>query len=378
MNALSGGLSLKNLSNARDTETMQRLLNTRTNKWDVLDAGTTMRFCTAFLAVRGEDHIITGSARMKERPIALLVDALRELGSTIEYLEIEGFPPLRISKVVQQRTNKISIPGNISSQYISALLMIAPVLPQGLELKLTGEIYSIPYINMTLSLMTHFGIEHIWDGNVIAIDPQEYLINEYEVEGDWSGASYWYSICALNQNSEFKLKDLRKDSHQGDQRIANVMEGMGVTTKYESDGVRIKNDSSSLQSLSIDFRDCPDLAQTVMVAAAIKGIYLEMTGLESLKIKETDRITAMQGELSKLDCQLIESGKEWKLVPGTLPENISEIATYDDHRMAMAFAPISMARRITIENPDVVRKSYPDFWKDLESIGIQMEFNAIN
>ena len=372
INALSGNqLQLKNISDARDTQTMRRLLSDRQPVWDVLDAGTTMRFCTAYLAITGSGETITGSNRMKERPIKLLVDALRKLGAKIDYLEQEGFPPLRISAQKNNfQSQKISIPGNISSQYISALLMIGPILPDGISIKLIGEIFSRPYIEMTLALMDHFGIKSTWKNQYINIKSQRYQGRSYTIESDWSGASYWYSMVALNKESNITLRGLRARSFQGDQNIINIMSKMGVETEFISDGVELTSIPVSELNQTIDFKNCPDLAQTVMVVAAIKGIKLIMTGLESLKIKETDRIQAMKKELLKIGSLLHEENRYWKLTPGTIPENIETIETYDDHRMAMSFAPICMIKPLTIKNIDVVKKSYPGYWVDLKSVGI--------
>ena len=299
MNALSGNqFQLKNLSDARDTQTMQRLLSKKQPVWDVIDAGTTMRFCTAYLAISGSGEIITGSDRMKERPIKPLVDALRRLGAKIDYLAQEGFPPLRISaKKNELQAQKISIPGNISSQYISALLMIGPTLADGISIELTDEIFSRPYIEMTLALMHHFGINSTWKDQTIHIKPQPYKAQSYTIESDWSGASYWYSMVALNQESSISLRGLRSDSFQGDQNIVHIMSKMGVKTEFKSDRVQLTSIPVTEINQNIDFKNCPDLAQTIMVVAAIKGIKLIMTGLESLKIKETDRVMAMKKEL---------------------------------------------------------------------------------
>ena len=372
INALSGNqLQLKNLSDARDTQTMRRLLSERQPVWDVLDAGTTMRFCTAYLAITGSGETITGSNRMKERPIKLLVDALRKFGAKIDYLEKEGFPPLRISAQKNNfQSQKISIPGNISSQYISALLMIGPMLPDGISIKLIGEIFSRPYIEMTLALMDHFGIKSTWKNQSINIKSQRYQGRSYTIESDWSGASYWYSMVALNKESNITLRGLRARSFQGDQNIINIMSKMGVETEFISDGVKLTSIPVSELNQTLDFKNCPDLAQTVMVVAAIKGIKLIMTGLESLKIKETDRIQAMKKELLKIGSLLHEENRYWKLTPGTIPEDIETIETYDDHRMAMSFAPICMIKPLTIKNIDVVKKSYPGYWVDLKSVGI--------
>ncbi len=375
MNALSGNiLELSNLSDARDTQTMNRLLCENNSIWDVLDAGTTMRFCTAYLAVKGSGQIITGSERMKERPIKLLVDALRSLGANIVYLEEEGFPPLEINAIQGKPiTQHIEIPGNVSSQYISALLMIGPTLPKGIEIALIGEIFSQPYIEMTLKLMAHFGVKSSWDDQTIKIQKQPYNVQSYTIESDWSGASYWYSMVALSKNGQITLKGLRAQSFQGDQQIATIMAKMGVKTKYLSDEVQLDNIAVQDDEQFIDFKKCPDLAQTVMVVAAVKGITLIMTGLESLKIKETDRIMAMKNELVKLGATLIEEANSWKLLPGLLPEVISSIHTYEDHRMAMAFAPICMQRDVQIQDIEVVKKSYPGFWDHLNSVGIQFK-----
>ena len=372
INALSGNkLQLKNLSDARDTQTMLRLLSERQPIWDVLDAGTTMRFCTAYLAITGSGETITGSNRMKERPIKPLVDALRKLGAKIDYLEQEGFPPLRIiGRKNNFQSQKIGIPGNISSQYISALLMIGPMLPNGISIELIGEIFSKPYIDMTLALMNHFGIKSTWKNQTICIKSQRYKEQSYTIESDWSGASYWYSMVALNKRSNIILRGLRAHSFQGDQQIVHIMSKMGVETEFISDGVELNSIPVIELDQTLDFKNCPDLAQTVMVVAAIKGIKLTMTGLESLKIKETDRVLAMKNELLKIGSLLNEENKYWMLTPGTIPEHIETIETYDDHRMAMSFAPVCLIKPLTIKNIDVVKKSYPRYWVDLKSVGI--------
>jgi 3-phosphoshikimate 1-carboxyvinyltransferase len=375
INALGANLDLDNLSEARDTQTMIRLLRQENKIWDVLDAGTTMRFCTAFLALHGTGQEITGTDRMKERPIGILVSALRDLGADIQYLDKEGYPPLRINKISRQLTKRLEVPGNISSQYISALLMIAPALPDGLELTLRGQVFSQPYIDMTLGLMKHFGVEHEINDRTISIKPQPYLPNQYRIESDWSGASYWYSFCALNPESKLELSGLRESSFQGDQAIARIAMHFGVTSTFHQDGVLLENNGniSSKADLVLDFRACPDLAQTVMVMAACLGKKLAMTGLESLKIKETDRVQAMKNELNKIGAQLIEENDKWMLIPGIVPSELPAIKTYEDHRMAMAFAPVCMLRNIQIEEPEVVAKSYPGFWEDLKRIGIETQ-----
>ena len=376
INALAGGDSgnILNLSQARDTKTMLELLSTKPAVYDVKDAGTTMRFLTAFLAIHGEGETITGTERMKKRPIGPLVDALRQIGAQIEYLEEEGFPPLKIRKVESQQTNHISIPGNISSQYISALLMIAPCLTQGLTIELTTEIYSRPYIQMTLDLMEAFGVSSKWVGKRIGIAPQVYEPTQYTIEGDWSGASYWYSfMCVAPEKGYLNLPGIRNYSTQGDNEIVNIMYQMGVASHFESGKVKLLKRDVRDDEIELDFRNCPDLAQTVMVAAAATGITLKMTGLESLKIKETDRIYAMQTELARIGALLVEEENQWFLKPvKQLPDSV-EIDTYEDHRMAMAFAPLSLLMDVTIKDPNVVEKSYPGFWEEIKRLGIMVE-----
>jgi 3-phosphoshikimate 1-carboxyvinyltransferase len=375
INALSEGLlDLDNLSAARDTQTMMRLLGNQSNPiWDVLDAGTTMRFSTAYLATMGTGQTITGTERMKQRPIGLLVDALRKLGAKIDYVEKEGYPPLKIHKITDQKSTQLDIPGNISSQFISALLMIGPSLPNGIQINLTTDVFSRPYIEMTLGLMKRFGVDAIWIDNMITIAPQKYTGGAYTIESDWSGASYWYSMAAINKESDITLGGLREDSLQGDQEIATIMEKLGVSTQYTENGAHLKSNGRLDEVIEINFKTCPDLAQTVMVTAAAKGATLKMTGLESLHIKETDRIAAMAAELTKIGGTLTapETGL-WIMTPGSIPDTFSEIETYDDHRMAMAFAPLNQIRTVTILDPAVVNKSYPAFWEDMKLMGMEM------
>ena len=364
---------LHNLSSARDTQIMKGLLASEAEELDVLDAGTVMRFMTAYLTLSKKSRILTGTDRMCKRPIGLLVDALNQLGSSIKYVGEEGYPPLRISGGGEQKTNKLTIPGNVSSQYISALLMIAPTLPDGLNIELSGEIYSLPYIKMTLQLMEQFGIENEFSENTISIKPQSYQPAEYTVESDWSGASYWYSIVALSEEAEIKLLGLRKNSLQGDSSIVEIMEHLGVQSQFETDGVVLSKKSSSSE-LKYDFRNCPDLAQTVIACAAAKGIRLEMTGLESLKIKETDRTAAMATEVAKIGAKLFaQDDKTWVLSPGdTQSISAVEFDTYEDHRMAMALAPLATKFDVHVNDPKVVRKSYPEYWEHLQLAGFDI------
>ncbi len=375
INALSGGkVSLKNLSDARDTQTMKYLLRVNPKEWDVIDAGTTMRFLTAYLAVFGNEKVITGSQRMKERPIAILVEALQKIGAEIQYLENKGYPPLKISSFKNQCEKKIYLPGNVSSQYISALLMIAPCLPKGLQVELTTTVFSKPYIAMTLDLMQSFGIDHTWMGDRISIEKGEYQANEYTIEGDWSAASYWYAFVALSQHkrSSLSLPSLRTGSSQGDSRVAEIMSPLGIKTEFLNDKIRLTKKETEADHLTLDMRDCPDLAQTIMVVATAKGIKIDFTGLESLKLKETDRIEAMRNELSKIGAELRETPRGWHMAPSQLLPKSIQIDTYEDHRMAMAFAPLCQLLDVIIKHPDVVSKSYPGFWKEVKKIGVKI------
>lgn len=376
INKLAGGKTsnIKYLSRAEDTVRMQALLESKFGLLDARDAGTTMRFLTAYCALGKEKKTLSGTDRMKQRPIGPLVGALRELGATIEYLENEGYPPIEIHPFEQQLTDHLTMPGNISSQYISALLMIAPVLPNGLTISLTTEVYSKPYIQMTLDLMAAYGVPSRWTDNQITIPSSPYQPCEYTIEGDWSGASYWYAFMALSEGKgHLNIPRIQNYSSQGDHVIAEIMYALGVSSHFESGKVKLVKRQERVDHLCLNFKDCPDLAQTVMVVAAATGVTLEMKGLESLKIKETDRIEAMKRELSKLDAMLLESAHKWVLKPSpNLPEAVS-IDTYDDHRMAMAFAPLCQVMDVTINDPMVVTKSYPGFWDEMKKANVEIE-----
>jgi 3-phosphoshikimate 1-carboxyvinyltransferase len=374
INALTGfQCELSNISEARDSQTMLRLLNSNETIADVIDAGTTMRFLTAYFAVTDQTKIMTGTPRMCERPIGILVDALRLLGADIEYQKETGYPPLKLNGFKYSGTNEIAMRGDVSSQYISALLLIAPGLPSGLKIKLEGEVGSKPYIEMTLNQMAYFGIDYQadWTTNTIIIPPFKYQPHPYAIESDWSGASYWYSIVALAEDAEVELLGLKKDSLQGDSAIVDIMEHLGVASVFTERGVLLTK-TTPAASIGWDFTDCPDLAQTVAVCCAVKGIRLSLTGIESLKIKETDRVFALQQELQKLGATLKEIEKDHLYEVARIPDFESKetpsIHTYDDHRMAMAFAPAGMVAPIIIEEPGVVVKSYPGYWKDLSQI----------
>lgn len=366
--AASESIEIRNLSSARDTQTMQRLLRSNDEVLDVIDAGTTMRFLTALMAVKGRPCILTGTDRMKQRPIGLLVDALRTLGCKITYLEKEGFPPLKIEAPTHTlNSNKINIKGDVSSQYISALLMIAPLLPQGLELELIGSIGSKPYIEMTLGLMKKFGASAEWKDQNIRVAPGKYHGGMISIESDWSAASYWYSMAALATDASILLKGLRPNSLQADLRTAVIYDKLGVKSTFTAEGVQLTKKAQSAFN-HIDFKDCPDIAQTIAVTCAVLGKPCTFSGLESLRIKETDRIAALQNELAKIGAQLIEKEAEWNLIPSDkLPEKV-EIDTYEDHRMAMAFAPLMLRMKVNIHEPKVVAKSYPEFWDHISEV----------
>lgn len=374
IDALTAGENkITNLAEARDTQTMIRLLEKNPPVFDVLDAGTTMRFLTAFASVTNQKKVMTGTARMCERPIGILVDALRTIGAEIHYLNIEGYPPLAIHGLPEQKSDKVKIRGDVSSQYISAMLMIAPILPQGLEIELEGKVGSQTYIEMTLELMAQFGIKYTWEENRIKVSHQAYQPTTFAVESDWSGASYWFSLLACADSGALFLEGLKENSLQGDSKIVEIMDLLGIKSTFEKGGVLLKK--QAVKGLkNWDFTHCPDLAQTVAVTCAILGQNSIFTGCESLKIKETDRILALQQELAKFNAELKEiEPAVYQVIPSvTMPRQV-QIHTYDDHRMAMAFMPLLTKTEVLIEDPEVVNKSYPSFWKHCELLSIAMD-----
>jgi 3-phosphoshikimate 1-carboxyvinyltransferase len=371
ISALAGNDNeLHNLSDANDTQLMMKLIKSTEKVIDVEDAGTTMRFLTAYFTVTGQNKILTGTSRMKERPIAILVDALRKLGAQIDYLEKDGYPPHEVRTFSGQKVGSLSIRGDVSSQYISALMMVAPKLTDGLTLELTGKIGSRPYIEMTASIMKHFGVECDLGKDYVVIPSKNYSPAPFTVESDWSAASYWFAFVALADEAEILLPRLSLQSLQGDSIIVKIMESLGVEARMDGELLRLTKRPHT-KELQWDFTDCPDLAQTVSVVCAAKGIECSFTGLESLRIKETDRIAALQAELQKIGADLIEHDPaHWSLVPSKQLPQKAEFATYKDHRMAMAFAPLATRMQVTIDKEDVVKKSYPNFWNDLRSIGV--------
>ena len=364
-----------NLSDCDDTRVMIKALTQDEETIDIMAAGTAMRFLTAYLSVTPGERIITGTARMQQRPIQILVNALRELGAEISYTNNEGFPPLHI-KGVELKGNEITLKGNVSSQYISALLMIGPALKNGLTLHLSGEIISRPYINLTLQLMQDFGAKAAWtSSDSISVAPQPYTSIPFTVESDWSAASYWYQIAALSPKTEIELLGLFRNSYQGDSRGAEVFSRLGITTEFTTKGVKLKKTGKAPERLEEDFIDIPDLAQTFVVTCALMNIPFRFTGLQSLKIKETDRIAALKNELKKLGYVIKEENDSILMWNGERcePEETPVIATYEDHRMAMAFAPAIISHpTMQIADPQVVTKSYPGYWKDLKQAGFQI------
>ncbi|TSJ39669.1 3-phosphoshikimate 1-carboxyvinyltransferase [Mucilaginibacter corticis] len=382
---------VENISEAADTVTLQKVLGltlqtvgyesqpiTQLAEHKIVNigpAGTAMRFLTAYYTLQDEEVVLTGSERMKQRPIAILVDALRTLGAEISYEENDGFPPIRIKGNIQQATDKISIKGNISSQYITALLLIAPKLPMGLEVHIEGELTSRPYVEMTLGMLEQAGIRHEWNNNVISIPRQEFKETVLPVEPDWSAASYWYSIAALADEADLFLHGLTSYSLQGDSVITEIMANFGITSQFRDGGVHIKKEPKQINRKEFDLKKCPDLAQTIVVVCAALNHEATFTGLETLKIKETDRIAALQNELAKMGVKLIEDNETYTLdCSGKFIPQRMFINTYDDHRMAMAFAPLALLiPELEVEDALVVEKSYPAFWTDLEKVGFEIK-----
>ncbi len=380
LQALYSNLTIENTSNSDDSEVMAKALSTacQTELVEVHHAGTAMRFLTAFFAIQeNREVVLTGSSRMKERPIKILVDALRQLGAEITYEENDGFPPIRF-KGKKLTQNKVSLPANVSSQYISALLLIAPKLENGLELTLEGEITSVPYIKMTLSLLNEIGVETYFVGNKITVKSLSLIPYPLSliVESDWSSASYYYSIVALSEiGTSITLSSYKKNNLQGDSILVEIYKKLGVETKYNSDNSISISKSFKIQpkTINLNLNNAPDIAQTIAVTCFGLGLDCNLEGLQTLKIKETDRLEALKNELEKLGAKVSTTDESLTLVStGILRSNI-KIKTYQDHRMAMAFAPLAVKTEIVIEDAAVVSKSYPDFWNDLKKIGFVIE-----
>ncbi len=375
---------IENLSDSDDTKTLQGLLASDSYELDAHHAGTTFRFLTSYLATKEGENILTGSSRMQERPIGPLSEALIKLGSDITYVNNEGYPPLKIGSPKKPIDSKISLPANVSSQYISSLLLVAPTLPNGLEIQLIGDIVSRPYLEMTLRIMEYFGVNHTWEGQNIKVTPQKYVGKDFYVEADWSAASYYYIIAALADDADITLVGLQEESLQGDNAIAEISKSFGLSSEYGDNTVRITKSDVEVESFfEYDFISCPDIAQSVSTMSAGVGISTLFSGLQTLKIKETDRIHALKVELAKVHVYLSKlpakfsknTEVEYYMQEGNIDgdEMAPTFATYKDHRMAMAFGPLAQLFPIEIEEYMVVTKSYPNYWEDLKTLGFEVE-----
>ena len=375
LKALYPTISLENVSNSDDSVLMTNALSSELNVVDIHHAGTAMRFLTAYFSIQeGREVTLTGSKRMKERPIQILVEALQELGADIEYIENRGYPPIKIKgkKILK---NKVSLQANVSSQYISALLLIASRLENGLELTLEGEITSVPYIKMTLSLLDEIGVESYFIENTIIVKPK--TTNQQPitltVESDWSSASYYFSIVALSPiGTEITISSYKENSLQGDSVLVNIYKHFGVTSTFSSNSITLKKETLNLEPLNLNLKNAPDIAQTIAVTCFALGIPCDLTGLHTLKIKETDRLVALKNEIEKLGGNVAITDKSLHLSASNTIKECVPIATYNDHRMAMAFAPLALKTAMVIEDAEVVSKSYPTFWEDLKSLGFKI------
>ncbi len=375
LQALYPEFQLENISNSDDSQLMTSALSSSSDLIDIHHAGTAMRFLTAYFAIQeGREIVLTGSGRMKERPIQILVEALQELGADISYVENEGYPPVKI-KGKKLNKHQVSLKANVSSQYISALLLIASKLENGLELTLDGEITSVPYINMTLSLLDEIGVESSFINNIITVKPniEKLASKTLTVESDWSSASYYFSIVALSDvGTEITLSSYKENSLQGDSALVEIYKHFGVSAIFNNSTVTLKKEILNLEPLILNLKNAPDIAQTIAVTCFALGVSCYLTGLHTLKIKETDRLVALKTEIEKLDGEVKITDESLRLeVSKNIKENIA-VATYNDHRMAMAFAPLALKVAVINEDAHVVSKSYPTFWEDLKSIGFKI------
>jgi len=374
LQALFPNVTLANTSNSDDSQVMQKALKGNDEIIDIHHAGTAMRFLTAYFATQeGREVVLTGSSRMQERPIKVLVEALEQLGAKISYEKQVGYPPIHI-KGKKITSSKVTIAANVSSQYISALLLIAPKLENGLELTLEGEITSVPYIKMTLALLNDLAIQTSFKGNIITVFPKkEVEAKEMVVESDWSSASYFFSLVALAEQASISLTSYRENSLQGDSALVEIYKQMGVETHFEENKMTLAKQSDfKAENLNLELNNTPDIAQTIVVTCLGLGIGCHLTGLHTLKIKETDRLEALRIELTKLGANISVTNDSLTLAASAKINPNINIATYNDHRMAMAFAPLAIKVPIIIENAEVVSKSYPDFWNDLKSLGFEI------
>ena len=373
---------IKHLAEAQDSQILKSIIEedkkgiTGEKTYDVKAGGTTMRFLTAYFSTQPGTRILTGTERMKQRPIGILVDALKKLGGDITYLENEGFPPLKITGKKLQG-GEVELDGSVSSQFISALLLIAPELHHGLSIKLKSEVASRPYINMTLKVMEQFGVYGQWNEDVISVSKQNYSYKKetpYLIEADWSAASYYYAMAALAKEADLTILGLKKGSLQGDAIISELFPFFGVLTEFIEGGIKLKKYPVGTKEFGFDFSDCPDIVQTVAVVMAALKIPGVLNGLNTLKVKETDRVKALSEELQKLNVTVKQANRSsMEIIPGEIKNHSATIKTYEDHRMAMSFVPFALVfDEIKIENPKVVKKSYPAFWEDIKKLGFNV------
>ncbi len=375
LQALYPEITIDNLSNSDDSHVMQKAIASNEELVDIHHAGTAMRFLTSYFATReGRKTILTGSERMQQRPIKILVDALKDLGADITYEKEDGYPPIHLNgkKIT---TSKVSLQANVSSQYISSLMLVAPTLENGLQIELIGKVTSVPYINMTLSLLSQIGVSGKFENNTISIEPLSKPVNtDLVVESDWSSASYFYSLVALSKDAKITLGSYKKESYQGDSSLASIYEHLGVKTSYGENTITLEKVSDFIVSEDafngpLDLANSPDIAQTIAVTCFGLGVSCYLTGLHTLKIKETDRLEALKVEIEKLGGQVSITNEELKLAKAEVINKDIAIDTYQDHRMAMAFAPLALRTSLIINEAEVVSKSYPDFWDDMRKIG---------
>jgi len=379
LQALYPGITIKNLSNSDDSEVMQQAIASTVQEVDIHHAGTAMRFLTSYFATReGRKTLLTGSARMHQRPIKILVDALRDLGADITYEKEDGYPPILLNGKKLTKS-EVSLKANVSSQYISSLMLVAPTLENGLKISLEGKVTSVPYIEMTLSLLGQIGAQGSFENNVITIKPlDETKIDTVVVESDWSSASYFYSLVALSKNAKVVLGSYKKSSYQGDSSLAKIYSHLGVKTSYDLNTITIEKVSEVTKGTdafngALDLANSPDIAQTIAVTCFGLGVSCHMTGLHTLKIKETDRLEALKVEIEKLGGSVAITDTDLKLEASSTIKSGVAIDTYQDHRMAMAFAPLALRTDLIINEAGVVSKSYPDFWKDMKQLGFQVK-----
>jgi 3-phosphoshikimate 1-carboxyvinyltransferase len=380
MKAVAGftDVEIHNLSNARDTQILNSILSTlgSTSIIDVHDAGTVMRFLTAYLSCIEGEWIITGTERMQQRPIGALVNVLRSIGADIEYLNNENYPPLKIHGK-KLKGGQLEIDGSISSQFISALLLISPLFTESLELHVKNDLVSTPYVDMTLKLMQKWGINYTWEKNIISVNNKPYKkpIEKVFVESDWSAASYFYSILSLAKEGEITMPYLFRNSLQGDSVCAKLYTDLGVSTEFTNDGIIIKKSNHTKNKFEHNFLNCPDIAQTLAVSCAAKSVEANLKGLQTLSIKETDRIFAIKTELEKVGIEVLTTNDSITIAPSKISNLTTQFFTYKDHRMAMSFTPLALCcNTIEIENPTVVEKSFPHFWKELQKIGFTLQY----